>query len=68
MRHTFDLGEAIDVASMCWENPAGAGVFQSDRAVELSNELLDFLRMKLLLDDPEEEPVTAPTFTCDLRT
>lgn len=36
--------QALGAASMCWENPAGAGVFESDRAKEIGDELLARLR------------------------
>lgn len=32
--------EAIGEASMCWEFPEKAGVFQSERAEEIGNELI----------------------------
>lgn len=47
--------QAIGAASVCWENPGGAGVFDSGRAVDLSNELLDFLRMKLWVPEDKDE-------------
>lgn len=34
------VGEAIGAASMCWETPEGAGVFQSDRASEIVDDLM----------------------------
>ena len=39
--------QALGAASVCWENPGGAGVFDSERASAIGDELLDFLRMKL---------------------
>jgi hypothetical protein len=33
--------EALGEASMCWEFPEKAGVFQSDRAEQIGNRLLD---------------------------
>jgi uncharacterized protein YegP (UPF0339 family) len=36
--------QALGAASACWENLAGAGVFESDRAKAIGDDLLDFLR------------------------
>jgi hypothetical protein len=33
--------EALGEASMCWEFPEKAGVFQSDRAEQIGNRLLE---------------------------
>jgi len=41
------IGEAIGAASMCWE-PKPAGVFDSDRAGDIMDELEDFLEKKRL--------------------
>lgn len=35
--------EALGSASMCWENPRGAGVFDSDRAAQIGRALLEAL-------------------------
>lgn len=48
---TFDYGDAgpsreaavfqaLGAASMCWENPAGAGIFESTRAKAIGEALL----------------------------
>lgn len=50
-----DLSGAIGTAggafSVCWENPAGAGVFQSEEAAEIAEYLyagvLDYVRRKI---------------------
>lgn len=34
---------SLGAASVCWEDPKGAGVFDSDRAKEIGDELMDFL-------------------------
>jgi hypothetical protein len=44
------IGQAIGAASMCWEHPENAGVFDSTRAVELVDELIAFLQSKLWID------------------
>ena len=36
--------QAIGAASACWENLAGAGVFDSDRAKQVADDLLTFIR------------------------
>lgn len=35
---------AVGAASACWENLSGAGVFQSERALEVSDQLIAWLR------------------------
>ena len=32
--------EALGTASMCWETPSGAGVFQSDEAIKVGEQLM----------------------------
>lgn len=34
------IGEALGAASVCWDNPGGAGVFQSDRAQRIVEETI----------------------------
>jgi hypothetical protein len=34
------IGQAVGAASMCWENPAGAGVFHSERASQIVDEIM----------------------------
>jgi hypothetical protein len=38
------VGQAIGAASACWENLAGAGTFESGRAAQIMNELLEEIR------------------------
>jgi hypothetical protein len=45
------IPQAIGAASMCWEHPEGAGVFDSERASEIGEELLDILKKKLWVQD-----------------
>jgi len=35
---------AIGRASVCWENPAGGGVFDSTQATEVGNDLIEALK------------------------
>lgn len=56
------IGEAVGAASMCWENPRGAGVFDSTRAAEVVNglyeELATLFRAELLAAvDPRNRPM-----------
>ena len=44
------IGEAIGAASMCWEHPERAGVFNSERASQIVDELMALLRRKLWAD------------------
>ena len=37
------VGQALGSASMCWENPAGAGVFDSSRCGEIYEALMAHL-------------------------
>lgn len=45
-----DLEEAVylalGAASVCWETPEGAGVFDSTRAKQIGAELIQWLRIK----------------------
>ena len=45
---------ALGAASMCWEHPAGAGVFDSVRCAAIGAELVDYLRSRRLLAEPSE--------------
>lgn len=38
------VGQAIGAGSVCWEDPGGAGVFQSDRASQIVDELVEWIR------------------------
>lgn len=40
------IGEAVGAASMCWEYPELAGVFQSDRASAIVSEVMAILYLK----------------------
>lgn len=39
--------EALGAASVCWSTPEGSGVFNSERAAAIGDELIGFLRNKL---------------------
>lgn len=39
--------QALGGASVCWEHPEGAGVFNEQLAREIGFELIEFLEMKL---------------------
>jgi hypothetical protein len=41
------IGQAVGAASMCWENPEGAGVFDADRAKQIVEEIMDHLAVLL---------------------
>ena len=47
------IGVAIGQASMCWSNPEGAGVFDSDKAGGIAEDLLADIKKKFvnLLDE-----------------
>jgi hypothetical protein len=58
------VGEAVGAASVCWEHVDQAGVFDSERASRIVDDLLTFLRRKTLgLTDTTEATVTEPDFT-----
>lgn len=38
--------EALGAVSVCWENIAEAGVFQSGSAIEIGHELTDFIKAR----------------------
>lgn len=38
--------QALGAASVCWENPGGAGVFESDRAKAIGDELVAWIRAR----------------------
>jgi hypothetical protein len=40
------IGEAIGEASVCWENPGGAGVFDDKRAGEIVDKVLKALKKR----------------------
>lgn len=40
------VGEALGAASVCWEKPEGAGVFNSIRASQITDELVEFFKEK----------------------
>jgi hypothetical protein len=52
--------QAIGAASVCWEHPEKAGVFDSDRAKDIGNGLLDRLGLPMygpvLVSDPDPDP------------
>lgn len=47
--------QAVGMASMCWDSPEAAGVFDSDRALEVTRLLLDFISSGILRE-PEADP------------
>ncbi len=38
------IGQALGAASMCWDAPERAGVFHSDRAKVILDEVVDWIR------------------------
>lgn len=38
------IGQLAGAASVCWENPAGAGAFESDRAAAMVEDAVEWLR------------------------
>lgn len=44
------LFEALGAVSVCWEHPELAGVFDSTRARQIGDELMDLLKRKLWAD------------------
>jgi hypothetical protein len=44
------IGEAVGAASVCWSNPGGAGVFDSERASAIVDAVIDVLQRKLWTD------------------
>jgi hypothetical protein len=50
--------EALGEASMCWEFPEKAGIFQSDRAEQIGNRLLEEIN-SVLKPINNSEDVTA---------
>lgn len=47
------IGQAVGAGSVCWENPAGAGVFDSTMAAEVADAAWNRLRI-LLAERPEK--------------
>jgi hypothetical protein len=43
--------QALGEASMCWEHPECAGVFDSEHAINIGEDLLTLLRAKLWTDE-----------------
>ena len=63
MKFTDESGEqaiftALGAASMCWENVAVAGVFNSELCAAIGNELVAYLRHLRLLPDPATATAT----------
>lgn len=48
------IGQAIGAGSMCWENPAGAGEFDSRRAGEIVRALKDWIEFEWFLNQTLE--------------
>lgn len=46
--------QSIGAASGCWEDLAGAGIFNSDRAKQIGDELLEFIRMTVGIQKYED--------------
>lgn len=42
------IGEAIGRASVCWESMEGTGVFDSDTASQITQEVLDIIHRKTI--------------------
>jgi hypothetical protein len=38
--------QALGAASVCWESMNGTGIFQDQRAVEIGERLIDFIRQE----------------------
>jgi hypothetical protein len=41
------IAEAIGAASQCWEHPERAGVYDSDEALRIADELISALKINL---------------------
>jgi hypothetical protein len=44
------IGNAIGAGSMCWEHPEKAGVFDTERASQIMDEVVANIRHKLFFD------------------
>ena len=44
------IGEALGAASMCWQYPERAGLFEPETALRIADELIDLLQRKLWVD------------------
>jgi hypothetical protein len=47
------IGEAIGAASSCWEHPERAGIYDSERASQIADELMTILKQKLWIVQEE---------------
>jgi hypothetical protein len=56
------VGVAIGAASVCWESPEGAGVFLSERAAAISEELVAAIRDGRVMVDGRKAPDGAPWY------
>ncbi len=52
---TAAVHQAIGAASMCWERVEGAGVFDSNRALEVGKELLDAILPYFAVPIPNQD-------------
>lgn len=62
------IGQAIGTASMCWENPAGAGVFDSVRASALVEDVLAKVEDLTSMNDPSLGLATTARLVEELAT
>ena len=42
------IAKLVGQASMCWENPSGAGQFDSEKAKKIADELVETIKKEIL--------------------
>jgi hypothetical protein len=52
--------QALGAASVCWENMEDAGVFDSDRAKMIGDQLMDRIEQELRIPPPKVKPQKMP--------
>jgi rubredoxin len=48
------VGESLGAASVCWENPGGAGVFQDGRAKQVLDDLVAWIETHYTANEAEQ--------------
>lgn len=48
------IGQSIGAANVCWENMEGTGLFNSDRAKKINDELVEFIKDRYVNDKKED--------------
>ena len=59
--------QALGAASVCWDDMSGTGVFQSDRAKQIGDELMVFIMHHVVAQDAPTDICGTGQFPCAHR-